>query len=78
MSSRTIRPTKKLGSKSHLPKGANVAVQITEYKCLCGKGRIEYHIVPGFDDSYFFIACPTCDKRIKYMTWMGYDWEIYE
>lgn len=78
MSSRIIRPTKTLNKREDLPKGANVAVQITEYKCLCGKGKIEYHTVPGFDDDYFVIECPTCDKKIKYMTWYGYDWEIYE
>ncbi|MBQ7373912.1 MAG: hypothetical protein IJW64_05060 [Clostridia bacterium] len=78
MSSRCVKPTEKLANKEHLPNGANVAERIAEYKCLCGKGIIEYHNTPGFDDSFFYVKCPTCSKKIKYMTWSGYDWEIYE
>lgn len=78
MSSKYVKPTKKIKCREYLPEGANVAEQITEYKCLCGKGKIEYHDVPGFDDKYFDIVCPVCSKKIKYMTWVGYDWEIYE
>ena len=78
MASRTIQPTEKLDRREDLPKGANVATRVTAYKCLCGKGRIEYHIVPGFDDDYFVIKCPACSKKIRYMTWSGYDWKIYE
>ena len=68
---------KKISYREEYEKGANVPDQITVYKCLCGKGTIEHHNTPGFDDDYFTIECPACKKKYSYISRSGYQWQIY-
>ena len=48
-----VKIPKVLGKKEYYPDGANVPTQCTVHRCLCGKGTIEFHCVPGFDDEWF-------------------------
>lgn len=57
---------------------ADTYEQVTYYKCFCGKGVIEYHNVPGFNDQYFCIECPHCEKKYRYIEWCGYEWRVYK
>lgn len=60
------------------PKGANAPTQHYEYKCPCGKGKIIYENVPGFDDDYAIMKCRKCKKLYDFR--YGYDsrWELEE
>ena len=73
-----VKPTEKIEYKENYEKGANVPDQVTVYKCFCGKGTIEYHNVPGFDDSFFTIVCKSCNKKYRYIDWCGYEWKVYK
>ena len=73
-----VKPTEKIEVKEIYEKNANVPDQITFYKCFCGKGTIEYHCVPGFDDRFFYIECPYCNKKYRYMDWCGNEWKVYK
>jgi hypothetical protein len=57
--------------------GANVPDRVTVHECLCGKGTVEHHSIPGFDDDYFDIQCAECNKKYSYICQSGYQWEIY-
>lgn len=72
------KPTEKIESKEIYEDGANVPDQVTYYKCFCGKGTIEYHNVPGFNDSFFWIECPHCENKYRYIEWCGYEWKVYK
>ena len=43
--------------------GANSPTIHKEYACPCGNGRIIYEEVPGFNDYFARIACPTCAAK---------------
>lgn len=72
------KPTEKIENKEIYAENANIADQVTIYKCFCGKGTIEYHNTPGFDDSFFCIECPNCNKKYRYIEWCGYEWRVYK
>ena len=60
--------------------GANVATEVTVYKCLCflGWGRIEHHRVPGFDDDWYEIHCPICKRKYhSFIDQIGQEWKVY-
>ena len=57
--------------------GANIPTYVTVYKCPCKKGRIKHYRIPGFDDDYYTIECPVCDKKYDYVTRCGTDFELY-
>ena len=60
------------------PDGANTPTEHIEYKCPCGKGKIIYENVRGFDDSYAFFKCKTCEKKYDFVYGCGYYWELEE
>ena len=65
--------------KECYPDGANCPTKVKVYECLCKKGEIEYHRVPGFDDDYFVVTCKVCKKRYRYICFSGpFKWEVYE
>ena len=66
-----------LEEKEVYPEGANAPTRVTVYECLCKKGRIEYHCVPGFGDDWFEIRCKACEKRYTYIERCGYQWRVY-
>jgi hypothetical protein len=67
------------GEEQRYPDGANCPTLVRIYECLCKKGEIEYHRVPGFDDDYFVVKCTACDKRYRYICFSGPStWEVYE
>ena len=72
------KPTEKIENKEVYEEGANTPDQVTVYKCFCGKGTIEYHNIPGFDDSFFWIECPHCEEKYRYIEWCGYEWKVYK
>ncbi len=60
------------------PNGANSPTEHYEYHCPCGKGKIVYENVPGFDDSYAFFECRNCEKKYDFRYGRGYRWELEE
>lgn len=56
--------------------GANVPTQVTEYVCPCGKGKIVYERVGGFNDSYAYIDCEDCKKLYDVWTGAGNLWQL--
>lgn len=58
------------------PDGANYPTYRTEYLCPCGKGKIVYERVAGFNDNYAFIECDECKKHYDIVTGQGYLWEL--
>ena len=63
--------------RTYYEEGANVPTYVDEHECLCGKGTIEHHRVPGFDDDFFVILCEKCEERCRYVEISGYQWKIY-
>ena len=52
--------------------------RIVVYECLCGEGTIEFSRVPGFDDYWFDIKCPACQKKYhSFIDLYGGDWKVY-
>ena len=78
MNYKHVKPTKRIENKEIYASGANVADNVAYYECFCGKGVIEYHNTPGFDDSFFVIECPLCKKKYRYIEWCGYEWRVYK
>ncbi|MBQ8407565.1 MAG: hypothetical protein IJY39_01735 [Clostridia bacterium] len=58
------------------PNGANWPTLHFEYACPCGKGRIVYERVPGFNDQWAEIKCESCEKSYKIITGCGHLWEL--
>ena len=64
--------------KEYYPQGANIPTQLTVYECFCGKGKIEYHRVPGFDDDWFVFRCCKCEKKYQpFIDQCGSEWKVY-
>ena len=63
--------------KEEYAKGANVPTEIEVYTCFCGKGTIEHHRVPGFDDDFFVIECRECEKKYSYVERVGNELRVY-
>lgn len=64
----------------YYPEGANTTTLLTVHKCFCffGKGRIEHHRVPGFNDEWFEIKCKKCEKKYEpYIDQIGDEWILY-
>lgn len=77
MKSKKVKPTKIIEKKEIYEDGANVPDCITVHKCFCGKGCIEHHVTPGFDDNYFVICCEKCEQEYDYICEIGYEWEVF-
>ena len=58
-------------------KDSNVPTYITEYKCVCGNGKISHYRVPGFDDNFFRIECKICNQKYDYIEQIGNEFELY-
>ena len=71
-----VKIPKKISEREEYPDGANHPTRVTVYKCLCGKGTIEYNCGPGFDDDWFDIICERCDEKYAYITRCGNKWEV--
>lgn len=64
--------------REYYPNGANTPTLVTVHKCFCKKGTIEYHRVPGFNDEWFEIKCPTCEKKYEpFIDRCGNEWKVY-
>ena len=73
-----VKIPKVLEKKEYYPDGANVPTQCTVHRCLCGKGTIEFHCVPGFDDEWFEIKCLKCEKKYEpFIDRCGPQWKVY-
>ena len=72
------RDAKQIKFKELYPDGANWPTYHYEYKCPCGRGKIIYESVPGFDDSYAIIKCRACEKKYEIEYGCGYLWELVE
>ena len=57
---------------------ANTPTIHKEYACPCGNGRIIYEEVPGFNDYFARIACPTCATKYTVIYGCGHKWELKE
>ena len=68
----------KIGQTKEYPEGANHPTTHTEYKCACGKGKIIFERVVGFDDYYAFFKCPECEKKYRFKYGCGHVWELEE
>ena len=67
-----------LERKEILPKGANLATQVTVHRCFCGQGTVEYHCVPGFDDWWFELHCDACKAKYSpVIDRCGSQWKVY-
>ena len=66
---------KKIPNQSKEP---NSATQTITYECPCGKGRIVYENVRGFDDKYAYFECKVCDKKYTFKYGYGHFWELKE
>ena len=60
------------------PDGANSPTRHTAYKCPCGKGKICYERVVGFNDFYAWFECKTCEKKYRIKLACGHFWELEE
>ncbi len=58
--------------------GANSATVVWSFVCPCGKGEIEYCMVPGFDDQYATIKCRKCKKKFTINYGRGTYFELEE
>lgn len=68
-----------VGRREELPRGANLATEITVYRCPCGNGTVEHSRVPGFDDEWFTICCPECsEKYSEAIVRQGNRWKVYK
>ncbi len=66
--------------KEYYPEGANTPTLVNVHKCFCllGKGTIEHHRVPGFDDEWFEIKCKKCEKKYEpFIDRCGDKWKLY-
>ncbi|MBO7196219.1 MAG: TVP38/TMEM64 family protein [Clostridia bacterium] len=63
-------------NKDIYPDGANSPTIHIEYYCPCGKGKIIYERVVGFDDYYAIIKCKRCSKKYETRTACGHYWEL--
>lgn len=72
------RNARKLRSVDLYPESANSLTRHTEYECPCGKGKIVYERVIGFNDYYAMIECEECNKRYNVRTACGCLWELVE
>ena len=72
------RTAKVLLKEDRYPNGANSPTHHTEYACPCGKGKVIYENVPGFNDSYAWIECKTCSKKYDIEYGKGHLWELVE
>lgn len=68
----------KLGTTEVYPERSNHPTLHTEYKCACGKGKIIFERVPGFDDFYAFFHCPDCEEKYRFKYSCGHVWELVE
>ena len=60
--------------------GANTPTRVDVHKCFCllGKGTVERHYVPGFNDEWFEIKCKKCEKKYEpYIDRCGDKWTLY-
>ena len=62
--------------KEYCPEGANHPTLVTVYQCFCGKGTVEHHRVPGFNDEYFEICCEACDGKYAHIEQCGREWLV--
>ncbi len=72
------RTAKRLKVEDIYPEGANSLTSHAEYECPCGKGRIVYERVIGFNDYYAIIECKECREKYNIRTACGCLWELEE
>lgn len=65
-------------SKQVTGNGSDPLTQHVEYVCPCGKGKIIYENVRGFDDRYAWIECDECSKKYDVKYGNGHFWELVE
>ena len=58
--------------------GANCPTLRYTYACACGKGRVVYCRVPGFNDTWTTLECKVCAKKYEVRTGYGHYWELIE
>ena len=66
--------------REYYPDGANTPTLVNVHKCFCilGKGTVEHHRVPGFNDEWFEIKCKRCEKRYEpFIDRCGDRWMVY-
>ena len=60
------------------PDGEGMATQTVVYACPCGKGRIVYENVRGFDDRCAYFECKVCEKKYRFRYGCGHFWALEE
>ena len=65
-------------SYDEYPDGANFPTSVTEYKCVCKKGKVVYKRIAGFDDDFAIIKCASCRKKYEVDYGKGYLWALIE
>lgn len=73
MNDRTAKVIKK---ENVFEEGANIPTTRTEYVCPCGKGKIVYESVGGFNDRWAFIECEECKKKYEIRLGYAHLWEL--
>lgn len=66
--------------KEYYPDGANAPTMVDVHKCFClfGRGTVEHHRVPGFNDEWFEIKCKKCEKKYEpFIDQCGDMWQLY-
>ena len=76
--SKYVKIPKLIERRSYFEDGANIATEVEVHKCICGKGRIEHHYVPGFDDDWYEFLCEDCEgKYHPFIDRSGKEWIVY-
>ena len=68
----------KIKNEDVYPNEANSPTEVTTYKCPCGKGRIVYENVRGFNDRYAYFECKACERKYDFKYGCGHFWELEE